>query len=159
MRTMRTMRTVKVPEQEKMFPSSAALCEYLSEILYGQYTEQELRSLSFEYNIPRIAAKVSDHRDNADGTQTWWVEADPERFFRISLENRVAKTANMCPLPWLIPLNDAATLLGVSRQTLLRWGEERSLPITQFRSGGKIFISTDALREFIAKHTTPAKEA
>lgn len=88
---MRTMRTVKVPEQEKMFPSFSELSEYLSEILYGQYTEQELRSLSFEYNIPYITSRVSDHRDNADGTQTWWVKADPERFFRISLENRIAK--------------------------------------------------------------------
>lgn len=92
---MRTMRTVKVPEQEKMFPSFAALCEYLSEILYGQYTEQELRSLSFEYNIPYITSRVSDHRYNADGTKTWWVKADPERFFRISLENRIAKTGKV----------------------------------------------------------------
>lgn len=60
-------------------------------------------------------------------------------------------------MPKLLTRTEAAEMLGISCDTLDRLRAERKIAYIQHKPGGKVWISEDAITEYIARATNPAQ--
>lgn len=60
-------------------------------------------------------------------------------------------------MPKLLTRSQAAERLGISCDTLDRLRAERKIAYIQHKPGGKVWISEDAIAEYIVRATSPAQ--